>query len=359
MLTQVRRAAPVAAVSCAIALSSVLSGCGDKTGSDVDTADATDAADALVVYTSRNEQLVKPLFDRYTEETGQSIQYVTGKAAPLMQRLAAEGTTTPADLFFTVDAGNLWKAASDGLLRPVESATLSSNIPEHLRDPDNQWVGLSVRARTIAYSTERVEPNRLSTYEQLADPAWRGKLCLRTSKKVYNQSLVAMLIAAYGEPRTEQIVRGWVTNLAAEPFANDTAVLEAIEAGQCDVGIVNSYYFGRLEKDDPAIPVKLFWPNQNNGSSAAQGVHVNISGAGITKHADQAAAAQAFLEWMSQPEAQAILAGDNLEYPASSDVDAVQQVRAWGEFDQNIINVAQAGALQADAVRLMERAGYR
>jgi iron(III) transport system substrate-binding protein len=308
----------------------------------------------LVVYSSRNEQLIKPMFDRYTAETGQAIQFVTGDSGALIERLAAEGANSPADLLLTVDAGDLWQAAERNLLQPVESEILEANIPAHLRDPENRWFGISVRARTIVYSPERVDAAELSGYADLADPKWRGRLCLRTSKSVYNQSLIATLIAEHGEEKTEQIVRGWVENLAASPFSNDTRLMEAIAAGQCDLGIVNTYYFGRLQRDNPEIPLKLFWADQDG-----RGVHVNISGAGVTAYAPHATQARRFLEWLSQPEAQALFAGANLEYPASRAVAPDDRVAAWGAFKASELNVAQAGEQQSAAVRLMDRAGFR
>lgn len=318
----------------------LLGGCGQK-------------SEEIAIYSARNEQLIKPVFDRYTAETGVPIRFVTDDAGPLIERLAAEGANSPADILITVDAGELWHAAERDLLQPVPSQILAANIPEALRDPGSRWFGLSVRARTIVYSTERVKPDQLSTYEALAEPQWKGKLCLRTSKKVYNQSLVAMLIAQHGEEHTEKVVRGWVENLATDVFANDTQLMDAIAAGQCDVGIVNTYYYGRLIRDKPDLPVKLFWADQQ-----ATGVHVNVSGAGITKHAPHREAAQKFLEWLSQPEAQSMFAGLNLEYAANPNVKADSIVLAWGEFKPNPINLAKAGELQAAAVRLMDRAGY-
>jgi len=308
----------------------------------------------LVVYSARNEQLIKPLFDRYQAERGVRIQFITDDAGPLIERLAAEGIHSPADVLITVDAGELWFAAERGLLRPMDPERLGANIPDQLRDPAHRWTGLSVRARTIVYATERVAPEELGTYQGLAEPQWRGRLCLRTSKKVYNQSLVAMLIAQHGEARTEEIVRGWVSNLATDVFSSDTLVMEAMAAGQCDVGIVNTYYFGRLLRDDPSLPLRLFWPDQ-----ADQGVHVNVSGAGVTAHAPHAEQAEAFIEWLTMPEAQAEFAAANLEYPANPAVAPDARVAAWGEFRASPMNVARAGELQADAVRLMDRAGYR
>ncbi|MBE9516833.1 MAG: extracellular solute-binding protein [Proteobacteria bacterium] len=313
-----------------------------------------ESAKELVVYSARNEQLIKPLFDVYTKETGTKIRFITDKAAPLLARLQAEGANSPADVLITVDAGNLWKAGQDGALARVESKLLGRNIPRHLRDPDNKWFGFSVRARTIAYSTERVKPGELSTYEALGSKSWKGRLCLRTSKKVYNQSLVAMMIARKGEAGAEKVVRSWVNNLAADVFSNDTAVLKAIAAGQCDAGIVNTYYYGRLMKKKPGLPIKLFWPNQKG-----QGVHVNVSGAGVVANSRNKAEATRFLEWLSTEPAQRIFADGNMEYPANPRVKPNSTVAAWGKFKQDRINVAKAGELQVQAVKLMDRAGYR
>jgi iron(III) transport system substrate-binding protein len=312
------------------------------------------AGDEVIVYSARNEHLIKPLFDIYTEQTGVAIRYVTDQGGPLIARLKAEGANTRADMLITVDAGNLWQAANEGLVAAVASSTLIANVPPHLRDADHRWFGLSARARTIVYSTERVDPAGLSTYEALADSKWKGRLCLRTSRQVYNQSMVAMMIARLGTGETERIVRGWVANLAAPPFSNDTAVMRAIMAGQCDVGIVNSYYFGRLEQENPDIPLALFWANQNGS-----GVHVNVSGAAITRHARNPEQALRLLEWFTTPEAQRLFAGLNHEYPVNPAVAPDPQVRAWGEFRQDERNIAEAGRLQAQAVMLMDRAGYR
>lgn len=312
------------------------------------------AADELVIYSARNEQLIKPLFDAYTAETGTEIKFITDKEGPLLERLKAEGTNTPADMLITVDAGNLWLAAREGVLARVNSKTLKANIPSHLRDPGNRWFGLSVRARTIVYNTARVKPSELSRYEALGDAKWKGRLCLRTSKKVYNQSMVAMMIARLGETKTEKIVKSWIANLATDVFPDDTKLMEAIVAGQCDVGIVNTYYYGRLMKKQPEAPLALFWPNQKD-----RGVHVNVSGAGVTAHARHRAAAVKFLEWLSSTKAQNMFADENLEYPANPKVKPAARVAAWGRFKQDRVNVSRAGSLQAQAVMLMDRAGYK
>lgn len=315
-------------------------------------------AEEVVVYSARNEQLIKPLFDAYTKETGVQVKFITDKEGPLMARLKAEGRNTPADLFLTVDAGNLWQAAQEDLLKPVNSRTLNTNIPEHLRDPGNEWFGLSVRARTLVYNPNKVKPGELTTYEDLANPRWKGRLCLRTSKKVYNQSLVAMMMTEHGEEKTEQIVKGWVANLATDPFPDDTKAMEAVAAGLCDVTVVNTYYFGRLMEKKPNLPLAIFWPNQTLKNKAA-GVHVNVSGAGVAKYSRNEAGAVKLLEWLSSEKAQNLYADVNLEYPANLKVKADPVVNAWGGFKPNLINVAQAGALQAKAVMLMDRVGYK
>lgn len=311
-------------------------------------------ADEVVVYSARNEQLIKPLFDAYTKETGVKIKFITDKEGALLQRLKAEGANTPADMLLTVDAGNLWEAAREGVLKPLQSKTLEANIPAHLRDPAGQWFGLSVRARTLFHNTQKLKPADLSSYEDLAQPKWKGRLCLRTSKKVYNQSLVAMLIAEHGEARAEQIVRGWVANLATDVFPDDTKMLEAVAAGQCDVGIANTYYFGRLMEKKPGLPLGIFWANQQGG-----GVHVNVSGAGITRHAKHEKEALRLLEWLSSEKAQNQFADVNLEYPVNPAVKPDAVVSAWGPFKQNAMNLSKAGELQAQAVKLMDRAGYK
>lgn len=311
-------------------------------------------AEEVVVYSARIEQLIKPMFDAFTKETGIKVKYTTDNEGALLARLEAEGKNTPADMLITADAGNLWAASQAGLLKPVKSEVLESNIPGHLRDPANEWFGLSIRARTLIYNTKKVKPEELSTYEDLADPKWRKRLCLRTSKKVYNQSLVAMMIAEHGEAKTEEIVKGWVANLATDPLSDDTRALEFVAAGKCDVTIVNTYYFGRLMSKDPKLPLAVFWPNQNDG-----GVHVNISGAGVTRHGRHEAAAIRLLEFLSSDKAQNLFADVNMEYPVNPKIAADPFVAAWGEFKQNPMNLAKAGELQTAAVKLMDRAGYR
>jgi len=310
-------------------------------------------AESVVVYSARIERLIKPMFDAFTAKTGVKVEYFTASEAELFERLKAEGSHTPADILMTVDAGNLWIAEEAGLLQGFQSPTIAKNIPAHLRAKDNAWVGLSVRARPIMYSTQRVKPTELSTYEALGNPRWRGRLCLRTSRKVYTQSLVATMIKTLGEQRTAAVLRGWMKN---EPHISnsDTKMLEAIAAGQCDVTIANTYYLARLQAKAPTFPVTVFWPNQND-----RGVHVNVSGAGVTKHAKHRAEAIRLIEFLSAPEAQHLYADANYEYPANPAVKPDTLIAAWGTFKADTVDVAAAGALQPAAVKLLDRVGYK
>ena len=298
--------------------------------------------------------MIKPLFEQFTKKTGIEVNYLTGSGGDLIERLKLEGHITPADMFMTVDAGDLWYAGTQDIFQSVSTETIKSNIPSYLRDPNGLWTGLSVRARTIVYSTDRVKPADLSTYGDLASSIWNQRLCLRTSKKIYTKSLVASIIHNQGEDKASEIISGWVNNLAAVPNAKDSHVMDAIIAGQCDVGLVNTYYFGRLIEKTPDAPVRLFWANQET-----TGVHVNVSGAGITKHASNPSGATQLLEWLSSAEAQAIYGSLNKEYPANQNIDSDEIVSSWGDFKQDKMNLSIAGILQADAVKLMQRLGYK
>ncbi len=312
------------------------------------------ATDEVTVYSSRKEHLIKPLFEQFTKQTGIEVNYLTGSGSDLVERMKLEGKNTPADMFMTVDAGDLWYAGTQDIFQSVSTETIKSNIPSYLRDPDGLWTGLSVRARTIVYSTERVEPSDLSTYGELASSNWKNRLCLRTSKKIYTKSLVASIVHNQGNEKASEIISGWVNNLAAVPNAKDSHVMDAILAGQCDVGLVNTYYFGRLIEKNPKAPLKLFWANQDT-----TGVHVNVSGAGITKHASNPRGATQLLEWLSSAEAQVIYGALNKEYPANQNIDSDEIVSSWGSFTQDKMNLSVAGELQADAVKLMQRLGYK
>ncbi|MBS4007377.1 MAG: extracellular solute-binding protein [Clostridium sp.] len=310
------------------------------------------AGGVVNLYTSRHYG-VEPVFTAFTRATGIQVRFTTGADAVLRERIRAEGRHTPADVYLAVDAGNLWLAARDGLLDPVNSATLNRNIPSNLRDPNNRWFGLTQRVRTILYHPDRVRPEELSTYEDLADPKWRGRLVMRPATHSYTQSLVASMIAAHGEARAEEIVRGWVANQPTL-IDSDTRILETLAAGRGDVAITNHYYLGRLLESNPAFPVRVFWANQNN-----RGAHVNISGAGVTTHAPNRENAIKLLEWLSGPEGQKLFADSNHEYPANPNVASHPIIANFGNFRRDPLNMAEYGRLQEAAVRLLDRAGYR
>jgi iron(III) transport system substrate-binding protein len=307
----------------------------------------------VVVYSARSHYGQEPAFEAFTKKTGIQIKSFGGDSGQLFERLKAEGDKTPADILISVDAGNLWNAARAGLLSRVDSPEIQANIPAHLRDPDHRWVGLTVRARTIMYNTRKVRPEELSTYEALGDPKWKGRLCLRTSSHIYNQSLLATMIKRQGEARTEITVRAWMANMPTL-INSDTKILEAIAAGQCDVGLTNTYYLGRILAKDASFAVAPFWPNQQTS-----GAHVNISGAGVTAHARNRAEALKLIEFLTSPEAQQMFADSNFEYPANPQAAVDPLIARWGKFKQDDTNVAAAGEFQAAATRLADRAGYK
>jgi iron(III) transport system substrate-binding protein len=312
----------------------------------------TNAAE-VNVYSSRAHYGTEPAMEAFTRKTGIKINSFGGNPSEIFERVMAEADKTKADVLITVDAGNLWNAARHGLLARVDSPALAANVPAHLRDPQGRWFGLTVRARTIMYSTARVKPAELSTYEALGDPRWKNRLCLRTSHHVYNLSLLAAGIKRYGEAKVEQIVRGWVANNPIL-FHSDTKILEAIAAGQCDVAITNSYYLARLINKDPKFPVAPFWADQQ-----AAGTHLNISGAGVTAHAKNRENAVKLIEFLSGEEAQNLFADGNFEFPANPKVRPHAILLTWGTFKQDDINVAAAGEFQAAATKLADRVGYK
>lgn len=311
------------------------------------------------IYSARKEDLIKPLLDRFSEQTGIRTRLVTAKADKLLVRLRNEGRNTPADLFITTDAGRLHRAKKAGVLALVDSAVLQAAVPAHLRDPEGQWYGLSRRARVIFYARDRVDPKELSSYEDLADPKWEGRICVRSSNNIYNQSLVASLIAANGVAATEEWAHGLVRNMARPPSGGDRDQIKAVAAGICDLAIANTYYYGKmLAGKDPAQRaaaerVALFWPNQQG-----RGAHVNVSGAGITRYGRNREEALRLLEFLVSPEAQQWYAEVNYEYPVVPGVPVTGLVKQWGEFKADRVNLDQLGELNAEAVRIMDRAGW-
>lgn len=308
----------------------------------------------LTVYTSRQPQLIEPIVEQFTNETGIKVNLLSGNAQELMERIDIEGEDSPADIFMTVDAGVLWQAAERDILAKIDSEILNENIPAHLRDSKNEWFGLSKRARTIVFSSDQFKDNDFSTYEDLADPKWKGKLCLRTSKKVYNRSLIASMIDAYGFDKSKEVVSGWVSNLATEVFSNDTNALKAVSSGQCGVTIVNTYYLARLLDNPEYNNLSLFWANQSD-----RGVHVNISGAGVVKTSKNKKNAVLFLEYLSSNRAQDFYASANKEYPVLIGAKIDESIENWGSFSEHTINVSKLGSLQKEAVFLAQEVGYK
>lgn len=319
------------------------------------------AADEVVnLYSARKEELIKPLLDRFTEQTGIQVNMVTDKAETLLKRLQSEGVNSPADLLITVDAGNLHRAKEAGVTRAVASEALAAAVPATYRDPDDQWFGLSLRARPILYVEGKVDPSSLSTYEALADPTWKGRICVRSSDNVYNQSMVASMIAADGVEATETWAKGLVANMARPPQGGDRDQIAAAAAGQCDIAIANTYYLvGMLTSGDPAQvaaaeAMRVFWPNQDG-----RGTHVNVSGIAMTQSAKNQEAAVKLMEFLVSAESQAWYAEVNGEYPVRADAEISETLRAWGSFKADALPLAKLGELGPEAVRLMDRAGWR
>ena len=315
---------------------------------------ANQSNDELTIYTSRQPQLLEPILENFYQDTGIKVNLLSGNAQELMERIVAEGEQSKADIFMTVDAGVLWQAKDRNIFSKINSFILEDNIPSYLRDPDSQWFGLSKRARTIVYSSDQFSEGDFSSYEDLAHPKWRGKLCLRTSKKVYNRSLMASMIDAYGYDQAKEIVSGWVANLATEVFSNDTNALKAVSSGQCGVTIVNTYYLARLLDDPKYSNLQLFWANQSG-----RGVHVNISGAGVVKTSKNKENAQKLLEYLSSDSAQDFYASANKEYPVLKEADIADSIKDWGSFIEDDINVSKLGSLQKEAVFLAQEVGYK
>ena len=309
--------------------------------------------DVLRVYSGRHYDL-EQAFEQFADETGISVEFLYGVDAELLERMKAEGEDTQADVFMTVDAGNLWNAADQGLLAPLDSAELERAIPADLRDPQGRWFGLSLRARTVMYNPDRVDPAQFDTtdtYAGLADPQWSGRLCMRDSTSAYTQSLVASLIDSHGYAQALQIVEGWVAN-DVEIMSNDVLLLETVDAGGCDVALVNHYYLARLLEEDSDLNVAPFWASQDG-----EGVHVNISGAGVIADSDNPDQAQQLIEWLATDGQNAFVDG-NHEFPTNPGVEPEPLIAGFGDFDYAPINAEAYGQLNAEAVRLMSEAGY-
>lgn len=313
------------------------------------------------VYSHRHYESDRALFAEFTRQTGITVNVVEASADQLIERLKAEGEASPADVLITVDAGRLERAREQGLLRPLNSPVLQANIPVHLRHPQNFWFGLTKRARVIVYNPDKVQPAQLSTYAQLAEPAWRGQVILRSSSSIYHQSLVASRLATLGPEATRAWVTGLIGNLAQPPAGGDRDNIKAVALGQGSVTLVNTYYLGQLltsanpEEVELARRVRVFFPDQ-----AGAGTHVNVSGAGQTRSSKNVEEARLFLEFLSGDQAQRAFAAANHEYPVKTGVPLSEQVAAWGTtFKEDTLDLAKLGEFNAAAVRLMEEAGWK
>jgi iron(III) transport system substrate-binding protein len=322
---------------------------------------APQSTDEVVnVYSARHYDIDNDLYNSFTEQTGIEVNLVEGNSDELLERIVNDGANSPADVFITVDAGRLWRAEEAGILQPTESEVLESQIPENLRHPQGLWFGLTTRARVLIYSVENVDPSELSTYEALAEPEWQGRVCVRSSSNIYNQSLVGSMIEAKGLAATGQWARGLVENFARPPEGGDIDQIRAVASGLCDVAIANHYYWARLAKsddpDDQAVieNTAVFFPNQED-----RGTHVNVSGAGVIATAPNPENAITFLEFLVSPEAQTVFANGNNEYPVVEGVEIDPIVAELGEFKTDSVNVAAYGRNNSEALRLADRAGWK
>ena len=317
-------------------------------------------AQEVNVYSARKEALILPLLQKFEAETGIGFNLITAKADALLKRLEAEGQSSPADVFITTDAGRLQRAKDAGVLRPVDNPVLTERIPVNLRDAENYWFGLSQRARVIFYARDRVDPAELSTYEALAEPKWKQRICIRSSGNIYNQSLVASMIEAHGIDQTEAWAKGLVANFARKPAGGDTDQLRAAAAGLCDIAIANTYYYGRLvnsskeEDREVANSLGVFWPNQGD-----RGAHINVSGGAVTKHASHGAEAERLLEFLVSDASQTWYAEVNNEYPVVAGAAVSDTLKSFGDFKGDSLNLTRLGENNRAAVQLMDRAGWR
>ncbi len=315
----------------------------------------------LNLYSARKEKLIKPLLDKFTQQTKIKVNLVTGKADALLKRLQIEGKNSPADIFITTDAGRLHRAQEAGVLQSIQSDLLDKVIPANLREPDGFWYGLSQRARPIFYVKDRVKPEELSTYEALADEKWKGSICIRSSSNIYNQSLVSSMLSHKKKEEVEQWAKAFVANFAKPPKGGDRDQIKAAAAGQCDIAIANTYYFGKMvhAKKDPkqqqaAQKMAIFWPNQ-----AGRGTHVNISGIAVTKAARNKDNAIKLIEFLASKESQKWYAESNHEYPVVEGVEWSDTLKTWGKFKADTLNLSNLGKLNTEAVKLMDRAGWK
>ncbi len=317
--------------------------------------------ESITLYSARHYDADTQVYENFSQKTGIKVNLVEAKSSELLERLKSEGQNSPADVVITVDAGNLYEAKQAGVLQPIESPILTAAIPENLRDKDNTWFGVTKRARVILYNKDTVDPSQITSYEDLAKPDLGYKVLVRSSSNIYNQSLVGAILAANGEANTETWVEGLVKNFARPPEGNDTAQIKALASGLGDLAIANTYYLVRLAKSDKpedqevVRKIGIIFPNQGD-----RGTHVNISGAGVAKYAPNKDGAVKFLEYLVSPEAQAIFASSNNEYPILTEGVNVDEVLAsYGTFEADNLSAETFAENNKQALEIMDRAGWK
>lgn len=328
----------------------LMTGCAPKVNTD------TSSEEVVNVYSARHYDVDKELYKQFEEETGIKVNVVEGKAPELLERLKREGKDTQADVFATADIANLYQAIEAGLTQPIESESVNANIPENLRGKNNEWVGLSTRARILAYDKEKVNPKDLSTYEDLTSDKWKGKLLTRSSDSSYNQSLLASFIELNGEEEAKEWATGIVNNLARQPEGNDRDQVKAIAAGEGEVAIVNSYYIGKLLTSEDAEEVKAA---KKVGVFFPEDTHVNVSGVVLSKHSKNKENAIKFIEFLTEEKAQKAITDTNYEYPANPNVEPSDLLKSWGDFNPQDIDLTKVGEYNKKAVEIFNEVGWK
>ena len=310
------------------------------------------------IYSYRQPYLINPLLQEFTKETGIKTNVIFAEKG-LIERIQAEGRNSPADLLLTVDVGNLTQATDAGIAQPVESEAIEAAIPQTYRAKDNEWIGLTRRARVVYASKERVKQKAI-TYEELADPKWRGKICIRSGQHVYNVALIASMIAAHGEEWTEQWLRGVKANLARKPAGDDRLQVKGVYSGECDIAVGNTYYMGAMLRDEKH-PEQKEWANSVNmlfPNTSDRGTHVNVSGAVLAKNAPNKENAIKLLEFLASDKGQEMYAEVNNEYPVKEGVPWSALVKSWGTFKPDPISLNEIAALRKTASEMVDKVGF-
>nr|WP_298415847.1 Fe(3+) ABC transporter substrate-binding protein [uncultured Halomonas sp.] len=319
-------------------------------------ATAQDEPGEVNIYSYRQPFLIEPFLEEFTAETGIETNIIFGDKG-LTERIKREGRNSPADVVLTVDIGRLQELVDQDVTQPIEDETIESNIPEQYFGENNEWVGLTSRARIFFTSVERMEPGEIETYEDLADPRFEGRICTRPASNAYNVALVASMIAEHGEEETKKWLEGFRNNLARKPQGNDRAQVKAIRDGVCDIAIGNTYYYGKMMEDEEqrswAEAARIEFPNQDG-----RGTHVNISGMALAKHAPNEENAYELMRFLTEKTAQSMYADVNYEYPLNPDVEPSETVASWGDFKADDVSLAEVASLRRRATELINEVGF-